>query len=116
MPTNSNATNYTPAFPAYVAGHATQGSAVFEVLRQFYGRNDIKFQFQSDEYNGKTFDSVTGQVRPARTRSYQSISQAETENVLARIYLGVHWRIDEEDGETMGRQVGQFAFNKLTKS
>ena len=112
-PTNSNATNFTPAFPSYVAGHAAQGSAAFEVVRRFYDQDDIEFQFQSDEYNGKTFDSVTGQVRPARTRHYESISQAERENFLARIYLGVHWRIDEEDGEIMGRQVGQFIFDKL---
>lgn len=113
-PSDNNGTNFTPGFPSYVSGHSTFGSATFEILRLFYGRNDIRFQFQSDEYNGKTFDSDTGLVRPARTRSYRSFSHAETENFLSRIYLGVHWRIDQKNGQLLGRQVGQFVFSKLS--
>ena len=113
-PADNNGTNFTPGFPSYVSGHSTFGSAIFEVLRLFYGKDNIRFQFQSDEYNGQTFDSDTGTVRPARSRSYRSFSQAERENFLSRIYLGVHWRIDQKNGRVLGRQVGQFVFNKLS--
>jgi hypothetical protein len=106
--------NFTPAFPSYVSGHAAFGSAVFQVLRLFYGTDSIQFAFQSDEYNGQTVDSITGLARPATTRQYGSFTQAENENFLARIYLGVHWRFDQEEGLTMGQNVGTYVYNKMT--
>ncbi|CAF1614509.1 unnamed protein product [Adineta ricciae] len=110
---NAGSTDFTPGFPAYVSGHSTFGSATFESLRQFYNKDNIRFQFQSDEYNGKTFDSNTGKIRPAKIRAFQSLTEAETENYLSRIYLGVHWRSDQEEGQTLGRKVGQHAFRKF---
>jgi hypothetical protein len=32
----------------------------------------------------------------------------EGENSMSRVYLGVHWRIDQEDGQALGRAVAQF--------
>ncbi|CAF1178894.1 unnamed protein product [Rotaria sp. Silwood1] len=93
-PENGASDSSTSEFSFYVSGHATFGLAIFEVLRRFYETDDIPFEFQSDEYNGKTMDSITRRARPARTRRYRSFTQAETENFLSRIYLGVHWRID----------------------
>jgi hypothetical protein len=112
-PSDNAGTDFTPGFPSYVSGHSTFGSACFETLRQFYKTDDMKFEFQSDEYNGKTIDSSTGKIRPAKSRKYQSFTEAETENFLSRIYLGVHWRIDQEEGQILGRKVAQFGFSKL---
>ena len=49
---NLTGPDFTPPFPAYPSGHAGFGGALFEVLRQFYGRDDIAFTFTSDEFNG----------------------------------------------------------------
>ncbi|CAF2147360.1 unnamed protein product, partial [Rotaria magnacalcarata] len=113
-PADGGGDNFTPPFPSYVSGHSTFGSAAFEMLRLFYGTDQFQFQFQSDEYNGATKDSITGRVRPNRTRSYERFSQAEEENFLSRIYLGVHWRIDQEEGRTMGRKIAKYIYDKLT--
>ena len=113
-PADGKGTDFTPNFPAYPSGHAAYGSACFETLRLFYKSDSIHFKFQSDEYNGKTIDSRTGQPRPVRTRTYQSFTQAETENYLGRIYLGVHWRVDQSGGEFIGRNVAKYVFNAMT--
>ena len=111
-PSDGAGDNFTPPFPSYVSGHSTFGSATFEILRLFYGTDTIQFQLQSDEYNGITKDSLTNRIRSVRTRYYQSFSQAEEENFLSRIYLGVHWRVDQEEGKTMGRQVASYIFRQ----
>ena len=112
-PSDGVGRDFTPNFPAYTSGHAGFGSASFETLRRFYGTDSIRFRFQSDEYNGNTVDSRTQQPRPARFREYTSFTQAETENTLARIYLGIHWRSDQTEGELLGRRVAELVFNRF---
>ena len=101
--------NFTPPFPSYPSGHATFGGALFEVLRLFYGRDNITFTFISDEFNGVTRDRE-GQVRPEIPRTFTSLSQAEEENGQSRIYLGIHWSFDKTEGIAQGRRVARYVF------
>jgi hypothetical protein len=96
--------NFTPPFPSYTSGHAGLGSAAFQVLRRLYG-DTTPFTFVSDEYNGITRDNH-GYVRPRLPRHFATLSQAEEENGISRIYIGVHWRFDKEQGNVTGRAVG----------
>ena len=112
-PADGNKDNFTPAFPSYISGHASFGSAMFEIIRRFYETDQIPFSFQSDEFNGKTFDSITQTIRPPKTRQYRSLTHAETENLLSRIYLGVHWRMDQTHGLILGRRVAKYVYNQL---
>ena len=105
----TGAVNFTPPFPAYPSGHATFGGALFETLRNFYGRDNIAFTFTSDELNGQTRDT-NGQVRPLLPRSFNTLSQAEEENGQSRIYLGIHWSFDKTSGITQGRNVADHVF------
>jgi hypothetical protein len=105
----NGAVNFTPPFPAYPSGHATFGGALFQTLRNYYGRDNIAFTFTSDELNGETMDT-NGQVRPLLPRSFNSLSQAEEENGQSRIYLGIHWSFDKTSGITQGRQVANHVF------
>jgi hypothetical protein len=109
---NNSGTNFTPPFPSYSSGHATFGSALFQTLRDFYGRDDIHFSFMSDEFNGVTTDDM-GNVRPQVTRTYTSLSQAEFENHDSRIYLGIHWRFDQDQGLLAGRNIGDYVFTHV---
>lgn len=106
---NLNGPNFTPPFPAYPSGHATFGGALFQTLRNFYGRDDVEFEFTSDEFNGITKDNL-GNIRDVIPRRFESFSQAEDENGQSRIYLGIHWAWDKNEGIAQGRKVANYVF------
>jgi peroxidase len=108
-------TNFTPNFPSYVSGHATFGAATFEMLENFYGRDQISFSFVSDELNGQTIDA-DGSVRPLVERSFDSLTEAKLENGQSRIYLGIHWAIDSEAGIEIGDSVADYVFANAMKA
>ncbi len=110
----SNATgpNFTPPFPAYPSGHATFGGALFQVLRRFYGTDELPFTFVSDEWNGVTRDNQ-GNVRPLRPRTFARLSDAEEENGQSRIWLGIHWSFDKTAGIEQGNLVGDWVFDHV---
>jgi hypothetical protein len=106
---NLNGPNFTPPFPAYPSGHAGFGGALFEILRNFYERDDVAFTFVSDEFNGVTLDH-NGNVRPLIPRHFDSFSEAEEENGQSRIYLGIHWSFDKTQGIAQGQRVADYVF------
>ena len=107
-------TNFTPPFPAYTSGHATFGAAMFRTLADFYGRDDITFSFNSDEFNGVTKDQ-DGSVRPVVTRTFPSFSAAAEENGQSRIYLGIHWSFDKVKGVQAGNAVADYVVANLLR-
>jgi membrane-associated phospholipid phosphatase len=106
--------NFTPPFPTYPSGHAGIGGALFEILRRFYGTDDITFTFVSDELNGETADNQ-GVIRPLIPRTFTSLSQAEEENGQSRIYLGIHWSFDKTAGIAQGRKVADYVFDNALR-
>ncbi|MGI8820542.1 MAG: vanadium-dependent haloperoxidase [Chthoniobacterales bacterium] len=108
---NLTGPNFTPPFPGYPSGHATFGGALFQILRRFYGTDEIGFTFVSDEFNGTT-RANDGLVRDYRPRSFSTLSQAEEENGQSRIYLGIHWSFDKTAGIQQGRLVADYVFNR----
>jgi vanadium-dependent haloperoxidase-like protein len=106
---NLTGPNFTPPFPGYPSGHGGFGGALFQVLRDFYGTDNIAFTFVSDEFNGITKDNG-GNTRPLIPRSFSSFSQAEEENGQSRIYLGIHFSFDKTQAIAQGRNVGHYVF------
>lgn len=92
------ADDFTPPFPAWPSGHASMGGALFEVLRDFYRTDDVAYVLNSAE----------SMPSGLNTRSFTSFSQAEWENGMSRIYLGVHWIFDAEDGIKLGNDIADW--------
>ncbi|WP_444950859.1 carbohydrate binding domain-containing protein [Micromonospora ureilytica] len=94
---------YTPAFPAYISGHATFAGAWSAVMKGFFGTDAIAFDATTDDPH------AVGVVR-----HMTGFDHAAEENALSRIYLGVHYRFDAEAGIATGRSVGAYVFaNRL---
>jgi len=110
----SEAIRPTPPFPAYPSGHAAFGGATFEVLRSFFG--DIAFTFVSDEFNGEGFDPFFPDVpRPFVPVRFESLSDAQAQNGISRVYNGVHWNFDDTAGQEMGVNVARFLLDEVTQ-
>lgn len=103
--TNTAGPNITPPFPAYPSGHATFGGALFAMLRS-YMPDATPFTFVSDEFNGHNKD-VYGAVRPRTPAHFKSLADAEYSNAQSRIYIGVHWQADADEGIAQGHRVAQ---------
>ena len=88
------------------------GGAIFQILRRFFGTDDIPFTFVSDDFNGVTAAN-DGNVPPLIPRSFSTPSQAEEEKGQSRIYLGIHWAFDNAAGSAQGRQVGDYVFDNV---
>jgi hypothetical protein len=106
--------NFTPPFPAYTSGHASIGAAMFQTLARFYGTDKIHFSFMSDEFNGHT-RGADGKVRPVVVRSFNSLTQAKLENAQSRIYLGIHWAFDRDEGIKQGDNVANYVFDHVLR-
>jgi hypothetical protein len=106
--TNARGPNFTPPFPAYISGHAAIGGALFQILRHYYP-DQTSLVFVSDEWNGLNRD-VDGQIRPLIPLRFASMSEAEYRNAESRIYLGIHWQFDADQGIIQGNRVGDWVW------
>jgi len=57
--------------------------------------------------------SLTNPGLPGIVRSFQSFSQASDEAAASRIYAGQHFRYDEDAGQALGDEVGDFVFDNI---
>ncbi len=109
---NGGGKNFTPNFPSYSSGHATFGAAFFRTLQNYYCNDHITFTFVSDELNGVTTDTY-GHVRPLKPRTFHKLSDAAVENARSRMYLGIHWQFDADEGLKSGTAVADHVFQSI---
>ncbi|NJO79841.1 MAG: vanadium-dependent haloperoxidase [Cyanobacteria bacterium RM1_2_2] len=101
--------SFTPNFPAYPSGHATFGAASLDMVRLFYGTDNIAFDFVSDELNGESVD-VDGSIRTHHKRNFNRLSDAINENGRSRVYLGIHWQFDSVGGIKSGKRIADYIY------
>jgi hypothetical protein len=87
----------TPNHPSYAANHGTLSGAAGALLADFFGTDDIAFTA-----------STEGFAVPDRT--FTSISQASREAADSRLYGGIHWSFDNDDGFAAGQALGHYVF------
>jgi hypothetical protein len=90
----------TPAFPAYTSGHSTFSGASAKILAMFFGTDEVAFTTTSEDV-------------PGVSRSYTRFSQASIEAGRSRIYGGIHWEFDNQDGLASGRELGAFVHDNF---
>jgi hypothetical protein len=106
---------FTPNFPAYPSGHATFGSACFNILKLTRaeraptagdpGRIDSPHPFVSDEVNGISIDNFTNAPRPYWPLQYSRLEKMIQDNNKSRVHLGVHWNFDCDQGDVSGAKI-----------
>ena len=101
----------TYPMPDHDSGHAVQGGVAAEILKQFFGTDNIAFTACST-----TVGPPMGCTDPTPVyRSYSSFSQAADENAVSRIYIGIHFRNAVEDGVRHGRKIAERAVHLFLK-
>lgn len=97
---------HTPPFPSYPSGHSVISGVSEVILVDLFGENyslkDLSHQFRK-EFIGTP-------------RKFTSITEMAEENAISRILLGVHFRIDCEEGLRLGREIGNLFVSDYSDS
>lgn len=91
----------TPSFPAYPSGHATFGAAGAEALASVFG---YSYSMTDRCHEGRSEFIGT-------PRTFGSFFEMAQENAWSRVPLGVHFRMDAEEGVHYGTRIGRFINN-----
>ena len=92
----------SPSFPAYPSGHATFGAAASEALASVFG---YSYGMTDNCHRNRTEFS-------GYPRTFSSFFEMALENAWSRVPLGVHYRMDAEEGVRYGTEIGR-AVNRL---
>jgi hypothetical protein len=90
----------TPPFPSYVSGHSVISAASAEVMTHHFGDN---FSYRD------TSELEFG----IPERSFTSFRNAALEASWSRLYGGIHFRSDLEQGNLLGKTIGDYVVSKL---
>ena len=95
----------TPPIPDHDSAHSVEGGAAAQVMRRFFGTDQISFETCSLTLPP---GSTCNDVSPV-SRSYTRFSEAAEENAFSRILVGFHFRNANEQGVRHGRRIGNRA-------
>jgi hypothetical protein len=90
----------TPPFPSYVSGHSVISAASAEVMTKYFGDN-FAYRDSSEREFG------------IPDRSFKSFRDAALEASWSRLYGGIHYRSDLEQGNIAGKEIGTYIVNKI---
>src|SRR5262245_29320774 len=94
----------TPNFPEYPSAHACHSTAVATALTAFFGTDKVAFSLDS---------RAPALAAAARTRTYDRLHDVVKDVDGARVLVGFHFRNSDQQGTTLGRQVGRYVAENL---
>lgn len=90
----------TPPFPSYTSGHATNSAAAAEVMTEFFGDN-------------LSFTDTSLLEFGIKSRVIHSFREAAKEAAMSRLYGGIHYRFDNDNGAAAGKKLGEFIVQRI---
>lgn len=90
----------TPPFPSYTSGHATNSAAAAEVMTHWFGDN-------------LSFTDTSLLEFGIKNREIKSFRSAAQEAAMSRLYGGIHYRFDNDNGAAAGKKLGEFIVSRL---
>lgn len=108
-PAWNNLHKHTYAFPSYPSAHGSASAAAMTVLAHTLETGD-KYNFVMTTEEVDKAGPFSGKIKMnPPTRSFNSFSQAGMEAAMSRVYLGIHFRYDSEEGHKLGAKIGEYA-------
>jgi len=93
----------TPPNPSYSSGHSTQSRASAVVLTDLFGDKAFTDTTHTDHHL----------MPPQKPRAFSSFNEAAAEAAVSRLYGGIHYAFDNDDGRSSGRCVGRAINNRV---
>lgn len=90
----------TPPFPSYTSAHATNSAAAAEVMTSWFG-------------DKLSFTDTSLLEFGIKNRQITSFREAAKEAAMSRLYGGIHYRFDNDQGNIAGRKLGEFIIQRL---
>jgi len=90
----------TPPFPSYTSGHATISAAAAEVMTSWFGDH-------------LSFTDTSSLEFGIQSRRIESFRMAAKEAGMSRLYGGIHYRQDNEEGNKCGTMLGDMIVRRL---
>lgn len=90
----------TPPFPSYTSGHATNSAAAAEIMTHWFGDN-------------LSFTDTSLLEFGIKNREIKSFRGAAQEAAMSRLYGGIHYRFDNDNGAAAGKKLGEYIVSRL---
>ncbi|HEY5773864.1 MAG TPA: vanadium-dependent haloperoxidase [Chitinophagaceae bacterium] len=90
----------TPPFPSYTSGHATISAAAAEAMTAWFGDN-------------LSFTDTSLLEFGIANQEIKSFREAAKEAGMSRLYGGIHYRFDNENGAAAGTKLGAYLVSRL---
>lgn len=90
----------TPPFPSYTSGHSTISAAAAETMTAMLG----------DELSFTDTSLLEFGIQNRLIRSFRDAAQ---EASISRVYGGIHYRFDCDNGNVAGRKLGEFIVSRI---
>ncbi|MGK2861015.1 MAG: vanadium-dependent haloperoxidase [Chitinophagaceae bacterium] len=90
----------TPPFPSYTSAHATNSAAAAEVMSYWFGDKLSFIDTSLLEFG-------------IESRRINSFREAAKEAAMSRLYGGIHYRFDNDQGNKAGTKLGEYIVQRL---